>query len=267
MSEYTIKPLSVDNWDAFARFVETHNGVWGGCWRTFFHPTWPARAPGAEGSAPTRSSSSARRGARRARLRRGRRRRLVPVRDTGRAAGRPTPEGYEAGLQTLPDYLITCFFVGTRYRRKGVAAVALRGALDLISQAGGGVVESYPQDTQGKKTSASFLYNATRSMFGQAGLTYPGSHQSHRPHQIWGPGGPAPRRGQAGRAQGTPAGGGGRSARPRSAWSRQRASMSADVAVPATERMTGSAAIVVHEHVPDFFDSFTNSPSSRDPAR
>jgi hypothetical protein len=55
----------------------------------------------------------------------------------------------------LPDYRITCFFVDRRYRRKGVAAVALRGALDLIAQSGGGVVEAYPQDTESKKISAS----------------------------------------------------------------------------------------------------------------
>jgi hypothetical protein len=36
---------------------------------------------------------------------------------------------------------------------------------DPIAQAGGGVVKSYPQGTDGKKTSASFLYNATRSLF------------------------------------------------------------------------------------------------------
>jgi hypothetical protein len=66
---------------------------------------------------------------------------------------------YEAGLDRLPDYRLTCLFVDRKYRRKGVAAVALRGALDLIAQAGGGVVEAYPQDTGGKKVSASFLYN------------------------------------------------------------------------------------------------------------
>ncbi len=59
-----------------------------------------------------------------------------------------------------------------KYRRKGVAAVALRGALDLIAQAGGGVVEAYPQDTAGQKVSASFLYNGTRSLFEQAGFSY-----------------------------------------------------------------------------------------------
>lgn len=33
---------------------------------------------------------------------------------------------YEAGLEKLPDYRITCFFVDRNYRRRGVAAVALR---------------------------------------------------------------------------------------------------------------------------------------------
>lgn len=79
---------------------------------------------------------------------------------------------YEAGLDQLPDYRLTCFFVDRGYRRKGVAAVALRGALSLIAQAGGGVVEAYPQDTQGKRTSGSFLYNGTRSLFEKTGFSY-----------------------------------------------------------------------------------------------
>jgi GNAT superfamily N-acetyltransferase len=79
---------------------------------------------------------------------------------------------YEAGLVMPPDYRLTCFFVDRAHRREGVAAVALQGALQLIAEAGGGVVEAYPQDTQGKKVSASFLYNGTRSLFEQAGFTY-----------------------------------------------------------------------------------------------
>jgi len=50
--------------------------------------------------------------------------------------------------------------------------VALHGALALISQAGGGVVEAYPQDMQGQKTSASLLYNGTRNLLEQAGFEY-----------------------------------------------------------------------------------------------
>jgi hypothetical protein len=47
-----------------------------------------------------------------------------------------------------------------------------RGALALIAEAGGGVVEAYPQDTQGKRTSGSFLYNGTRGLFEKAGFSY-----------------------------------------------------------------------------------------------
>ena len=77
---------------------------------------------------------------------------------------------YLAELDILPAYRLT--FVDRDYRRQGMARVALDGALHLIAQAGGGVVESYHQDTDGKRTSASFLYNATRSLFELAGFTY-----------------------------------------------------------------------------------------------
>jgi hypothetical protein len=79
---------------------------------------------------------------------------------------------YEAGLDRLPDYRLTCFFVDRNYRREGMAGVALQGALHLIAQAGGGLVEGYPHDTGGQKISASFLYNGTRSLFEQAGFSY-----------------------------------------------------------------------------------------------
>jgi GNAT superfamily N-acetyltransferase len=79
---------------------------------------------------------------------------------------------YEAGLDKRPDYRLTCLFVDKSYRRKGVAGVALRGALDLIARAGGGVVEAYPPDTGGREVSPSLLYNGTRSLFEQAGFSY-----------------------------------------------------------------------------------------------
>jgi GNAT superfamily N-acetyltransferase len=170
---YMIKALGPDTWDAFARLAERHNGVWNGCWCTWFHPACAERGQSSEGNCALKQ-------------------RLV---NEGRAHAAlvfdgevavawceyGTPEElpniyhrkeYEAGLDRLPDYRLTCFFVDRNYRRKGVAAVALRGALDLIAQSGGGVVEAYPQDTEGKKVSASFLYNGTRSLFEQAGFTY-----------------------------------------------------------------------------------------------
>jgi GNAT superfamily N-acetyltransferase len=79
---------------------------------------------------------------------------------------------YDATTARPPDYRVTCFFVDKRYRRNGVAELALRGALELIAEAGGGVVEGYPHDTGGAKKSASFLYSCTRTMFEKAGFAY-----------------------------------------------------------------------------------------------
>ena len=43
--------------------------------------------------------------------------------------------------------------------------------MDLIAQAGGGVVEGYPHDTNdGRKVSV--LYNATRALYERAGFDY-----------------------------------------------------------------------------------------------
>lgn len=77
---------------------------------------------------------------------------------------------YEAEFSGLPDWRITCFFVDKEYRGKGVASVALAGALEQIAALGGGVVESYPENVEGRKTSGSFLYNAALSTFERHGF-------------------------------------------------------------------------------------------------
>jgi GNAT superfamily N-acetyltransferase len=190
MSEYTIKALSPDTWDAFADLAGRHNGVWNGCWCTYFHgtgsggrvvqvagddgqPTCLERGKSAEGNRDIKQRLVCEGRAHAA---------LVFDGDVAVAwceYGTPQElpniqhrKDYEAHLERLPQYRLTCFFVDRSYRRKGVAAVALQGALDLIAQAGGGVVEAYPHDTDGKRVSASFLYSATRSMFEQAGFSY-----------------------------------------------------------------------------------------------
>ena len=73
-------------------------------------------------------------------------------------------KAYLDGLDDLPDWRITCFFVGKGQRRQ-VAAAALAGALEEIARLGGGIVESYPDEVEDKPTSASFLHNATVTMF------------------------------------------------------------------------------------------------------
>jgi hypothetical protein len=62
---------------------------------------------------------------------------------------------------------------GAGLRGQGLAAIALRGAVELIAQAGGGLVEGYPHDTAGvRKKNSSFLYNGTRTMYEREGFTY-----------------------------------------------------------------------------------------------
>ena len=154
----------------------------GGCWCIYFHPDCAERGQGPEVNRVLKQ-----------RLVNQGRAHAALVFDGDRAVAwceYGTPEElpnvqhnkqYLAELDILPGYRLTCFFVDRDYRRQGMARVALDGALHLIAQAGGGVVESYPQDTDGKKTSASFLYNATRSLFEQAGFTYirpKGKHHS-----------------------------------------------------------------------------------------
>ncbi len=68
---------------------------------------------------------------------------------------------------------ITCVFVDRRRRKAGLAEIAVRGALALIAEDGGGRVESYPHDIPAdKKMSSSFIYNGTRTMYERIGFDY-----------------------------------------------------------------------------------------------
>jgi GNAT superfamily N-acetyltransferase len=176
MSQYMVRPLGPDTWEAFARLAGRHNGVWNGCWCTWFH------ASVAERGGKERTSESNR--DLKQQLVNQERAHAELVFDGDEAVawcqyGTPAElpnikhrKEYEAAVDRLPDYRLTCFFVDKKYRRTGVAGVALQGALQLIAGAGGGVVEGYPQDTGGQKVSASFLYSVTRSLFEQAGFSY-----------------------------------------------------------------------------------------------
>jgi GNAT superfamily N-acetyltransferase len=171
-AEYAIEPLTPDTWEAFARLAERHNGVWGGCWCVWFHPDGPERKVLGNRGYKQKLVAEGRAHAA-----------LVFEGDTavawceyGRVEELPNiyhRKEVEAQSERTPDYRLTCLFVDRAYRRKGVAAVAVRGALELISRAGGGLVEAYPQDTApGQKVSASFLYNGTRHLFEQTGFSY-----------------------------------------------------------------------------------------------
>ena len=171
---YRIDALSAETWDAFADLAQRHNGVWGGCWCTWFHvyPDPPERKELGNREFKRRLVEDGRAHAA-----------LVFDGDVAVAWAEFGPVGelpnihhrkeWEQGVERIPDYRITCLFVDRRYRRNGMAAIAVQGALALIAAAGGGLVESYPHDLPpDKRTSASFLYNATRTMYEKLGFTY-----------------------------------------------------------------------------------------------
>ncbi len=169
MVGYTTKALTAATWDDFAVLAEAHNGVWGGCWCMAFHDF------------DSRVSPEANRAEKQRRVVEGRAHAAL-VYDGGFCVGwcqfgAPAElpriknrKAYEAGLDTLPDWRITCFFVGRGSRRTGVAHAGLAGAVQEIGRLGGGAVEGYPDDIADTKASSSFLWNGTVAMFERQGF-------------------------------------------------------------------------------------------------
>lgn len=168
-----MRELGPATWTDFARVVEKHNGIWGGCWCLAFHIS---------SRGPDRTPEQNR--AQKEELVRSNRSQAALVCEGPEIAGwcqfgsplelpaRMT--GYrKLGLEP-PDWRITCFFVDRDHRRAGVARSALKGASGMIATRGGGVVDGYPNDPRGRSTSSSFLGSGTVSMFTDAGFSAAG---------------------------------------------------------------------------------------------
>lgn len=171
MPDFTTRALDMTTWPDFAALVERHHGVWGGCWCMGFH------APGAgwgKSAEQNRLDKQALVAAGHAHAE------LVfdgdlcigwcqfgPVDELPRIKNK---KAYEKDLIVLPDWRVTCFFTDKNYRRRGVAAVALNGALDQIARLGGGRVEGYPEATDGWKASGSLLFCGALGTFETAGF-------------------------------------------------------------------------------------------------
>ena len=173
MENFVVKPLSVDTWDAFARLVERHNGVFGGCWCTWFHTFHAEKTFTAEGNHALKEQLVKEDRAHAA---------LVYDGDEAVAWAQYGPPGelpnihhrkeYEETLDKLPDYRSLASSSTRSTDEKGVTAIALRGR-DRPDRAGrrrsrGGVPTRH---TDGKKVSV--LYNATRSPVRGGGFRVP----------------------------------------------------------------------------------------------
>jgi len=169
---YTTRPLTPDTWTDFAALVEANNGVWGGCWCIGFHP---------EGI--TKDSTVA--GNRDAKLAHVRNRTVhqILVYDGGECVGWcqygppgevatiKNPKAYDKELVALPDWRIGCVFTGSGHRRRGVARAALAAALTAIGSHGGGVVEAYPEQLEGRgPQQGAYLHTGPETLFEEFGF-------------------------------------------------------------------------------------------------
>jgi ribosomal protein S18 acetylase RimI-like enzyme len=76
--------------------------------------------------------------------------------------------GPPPGVKTV--WRITCFFVDSRYRGRGVASLALKTALESIKKQGGGIVEAYPVVSKKMAAVPEWRWFGTPSMFLKEGF-------------------------------------------------------------------------------------------------
>jgi GNAT superfamily N-acetyltransferase len=92
----------------------------------------------------------------------------------GRPAELPTiknAKAYEAGLTDLPDWRIGCIFTGKGHRSRGVARAAVGAALAAIEATGGGLVEAYPEQVEGREPQrGSYLHTGPEDLFAEFGF-------------------------------------------------------------------------------------------------
>jgi ribosomal protein S18 acetylase RimI-like enzyme len=168
---YTTKQLSIKTWNDFEKLCEKHNGIWNGCWCLNFH-----EEGGIKGL-----SGNERRDIKKRLVEQGRAfaslvydgKKTIGWCQFGRCEELPRikhKKEYFNKNDKLPDWRITCFFVDSDYRKIGITRIALSDALKQIKKMGGGVVESYPEEVDGRNISASFLYNSTLQIFEDEGF-------------------------------------------------------------------------------------------------
>jgi GNAT superfamily N-acetyltransferase len=169
---FTTKPLTAETWADFAELVEAHNGVWGGCWCMGFHP---------EGVGE-RHTASGNRDAKRAHTMAGTVHQIL-VYSHGECVGwcqYGTPaelpninnkKTYDIRVGDPPTWRIGCIFTASKHRGHGVARAAVRGALDEIARAGGGIVEAYPEQTAERPPQrGAYLHTGPEALYEQFGF-------------------------------------------------------------------------------------------------
>ncbi len=165
----TVKALDETTWDAYADLAANSDGFPSGCFCMGFHPEGVGKPVDAAVNRE-RKRSRVMAGTTHAAL-------VFEGEECVGWCQFGTPEelpriksraAYEKTLTTLPDWRITCFYAAKGHRRQGVSKAALAGALELISEMGGGMVEGYPEPAGA--VPAGFLFNGALSTYEQLGF-------------------------------------------------------------------------------------------------
>jgi GNAT superfamily N-acetyltransferase len=169
---YTTRTLSADTWDDFARLVEANNGVWGGCWCMGFHPEGVGQG----------TTAIQNREAKREHVRKGTVHQVLvydgdecvgwcQYGSPGEIPNIKNLKAYDKELTELPDWRIGCIFTGKANRREGVARAALTAALAAIKDAGGGLVEAYPEQVEDRDPQrGAYLHTGPENLFEELGF-------------------------------------------------------------------------------------------------
>ncbi len=167
--EFAAKEFSPSTWPDFRTLFEKHRGVWGGCWCMYYHVArgWAKRSP------------SQNREDKEALVNQGKVHGVLIYHDDrpvgwcqfGPKAELPRIDNMRNYKQTGLDlWRITCFFVDKDYRGRGVAKAALGSALGTMKDMGVKLVEAYPVNTTGMKSSSSLLWSGTVKLFEEFGF-------------------------------------------------------------------------------------------------
>lgn len=172
---YTVRALDGSTWDAFAELVERNNGVFGGCWCMGHHAT--------DDGERYKFLTIDKRAKKEELVRTGRAHAALVYDADGLVQGwakygslaeQPIIEhnrrAYNQEPPPQPDWRITCYYTDTKHRRQGIGRAALEGSLDLIAQAGGGLVEALPEVTAGRVAHGRFLFEMSVELYEDYGF-------------------------------------------------------------------------------------------------
>jgi GNAT superfamily N-acetyltransferase len=80
-----------------------------------------------------------------------------------------------------PVWSVVCFFIDKHFRRKGISAEILKGAVDYAGKKGAKIIEGYPIDPESKQMAEAFAWVGLSSTFIEAGFKEVARRSRNRP--------------------------------------------------------------------------------------